>query len=94
MELSGPLGADSGYDRGTRFLGLWVGFGCEFCEDTGLDNSDVMDMCCSLPNASWIEGNECRDAFAESLSSSDAGRGSVGDVNPPNPITELAVEDG
>lgn len=61
---------------------------------TGFDNNEVIDMCCSLASASWMEGKECRFAGGGSLSSSEVGRSSIGDVNPPNPMTELAVEDG
>lgn len=85
---------DSGYDRGMTVVGLGFVLAWEVCDVTGFDNSDVIDICCSLPNASCMEGRECPCADCGSLSSSMVGRGSVGDVNPPNPTTELAVEDG
>jgi hypothetical protein len=94
MEANGPLDVGSGYDRGMTVGGLWFKFGWAVCVGTGLDNKEVIDMCCSPPSASCMEGNECRCADGGSLSSSDVGRGSVGDVSPPYPITELVVEDG
>lgn len=41
-----------------------------------------------------MEGRECPCADCGSLSSSAVGRDSVGEIYPPNPTTELAVEDG
>ena len=75
-------------------VGLWIVFDWEFCDVAGFDSNDVIDKCCSLASASWMEGKECPCADCGSLSSSMLGRGSTGDVSPPKPMTELAVEDG
>lgn len=53
-----------------------------------------MDKAGSLASASCIDGKECRCDGGGSLSSSAVLRDSVGDMYPPWPATELAVDDG